>query len=72
MRLTLLHVVMVVVGRNLSSSVLSILLLLDRIHSLGQQLWYCLEQKEVFLEKKKVFNPTGFFWYTNMAVVSLF
>lgn len=60
-RLTLVHVLMVVVGKNLSSSVWSILLLWDRIHSLGQQLWYCLEQKEVFLEKKKCSIPQDFF-----------
>lgn len=63
---------MVVVGVNLLSSFLSILAVLDHIHSLGQQVSYCLEQRKFSLSKTEVFNPTGFFWYTNMATVSMF
>ena len=29
-------------------------------------------KRKFSLSKTKVFNPTGFFWYTNMAAVSLF
>ena len=44
---------------------------IERFHSRGQHLCKFIGTKETFtLEKSS--TPKGFFWYTNMAAVSLF